>query len=54
MHLRIPGWATKATVNGAPARNGTMWKGSASGEATFTLAFNPSVRLEAWDASCNL
>jgi len=47
--LRVPGWAVGATVNGEPAKNGTMWRGTASGTATFTIAFHPKVRLETWD-----
>jgi len=50
VYLRIPGWAVAATVNGAQAANGTMWKGSAdTGVTTFHVNFNPRVRLEQWD-----
>lgn len=50
VYLRIPAWATKATVNGKPAKNGTMWEGQAGAGATkFSVAFNPEVRLEEWD-----
>jgi len=50
VYLRIPDWATKATVNGAAATAGSMWKGKASkGETRFVIEFNPSTRLEEWD-----
>ncbi|KAL1515675.1 hypothetical protein AB1Y20_002292 [Prymnesium parvum] len=50
VYLRVPGWATRATVNGARAANGTMWQGVAAGGTTrFTLDFRPSTRLEEWD-----
>jgi len=31
VYLRIPSWATAATVNGAAAANGTLWRGSVQG-----------------------
>eukprot|EP00930_Biecheleria_cincta_P027231 TRINITY_DN19122_c0_g1_i2.p1 TRINITY_DN19122_c0_g1~~TRINITY_DN19122_c0_g1_i2.p1 ORF type:complete len:706 (-),score=103.88 TRINITY_DN19122_c0_g1_i2:681-2798(-) len=50
VHLRIPGWAAKATVNGQTARNGTMWQGTAKrGITKFSVAFNPTIHLEEWD-----
>jgi len=50
VHLRIPGWATKATVNGKLAQNGTMWEGVANaGTTKFSVEFNPAVRLQEWD-----
>ena len=49
VYLRIPGWAAAATVDGAAAKNGTLWRGVASGSTTFTVAFHPAVRLETWD-----
>ena len=50
VHLRIPGWATAATVDGQPAANGTMWTGVApAGKGTaFRVAFNPAIRVERW------
>jgi len=51
VYLRIPGWASAATVNDQPVKNGTMWKGeTTSGTTLFKVAFNPHVRLEEWDA----
>merc|ERR1712083_1018803 len=48
--LRVPGWATQATVNGNRAHNGTMWQGQAqAGKTQFEIAFNPDIRLEEWD-----
>ena len=50
VYLRVPGWATRATINSQPAANGTIWKGVTSGASTvFTVAFNPATRLEEWD-----
>ena len=53
VYLRVPGWATEATVNGAVAPNGEMWAGATSAidyaPAVFTVAFKPAVRLEQWD-----
>eukprot|EP00927_Polykrikos_kofoidii_P008296 TRINITY_DN13439_c0_g1_i1.p1 TRINITY_DN13439_c0_g1~~TRINITY_DN13439_c0_g1_i1.p1 ORF type:complete len:876 (+),score=127.69 TRINITY_DN13439_c0_g1_i1:102-2630(+) len=50
VYLRIPNWATAATVNGIAAANGTMWRGDAKqGETKFVIEFNPKVRLEEWD-----
>eukprot|EP01062_Namystynia_karyoxenos_P031287 TRINITY_DN23219_c0_g1_i1.p1 TRINITY_DN23219_c0_g1~~TRINITY_DN23219_c0_g1_i1.p1 ORF type:complete len:759 (+),score=211.75 TRINITY_DN23219_c0_g1_i1:84-2360(+) len=50
VYLRIPAWATRATVNGAGAANGTMHKAvAAKGKSVFTLEFNPEVFLEEWD-----
>jgi hypothetical protein len=48
IRIRIPGWATAATVNGAPAANGTLvtvaCKANLATSATVEL--NPEVRLE--------
>merc|ERR1719272_2334695 len=50
VYLRIPNWATQATVDGNAAANGTMWKGEAKqGTTKFVIEFNPTVRLEEWD-----
>ncbi len=53
VYLRVPGWATEATVNGAVAPNGEMWAGATSAidyaPAVFTVAFKPAARLEQWD-----
>jgi len=50
VYLRIPGWAVKATVNGAAAANGTLFRGVATGGAdVFAVAFRPETRLERWD-----
>jgi len=50
VQLRIPSWASSATVNGKRANNGTMWSGHASaGVTTFRIDFNPKIRLEEWD-----
>ena len=53
VYLRVPGWATEATVNGAAAPNGEMWAGATSAvdyaPAVFTVAFKPAARLELWD-----
>ena len=55
--LRIPSWASAATLSvngGAPqplaGSNGTFYPASAAGGAatTFTLAFNPEIRLETY------
>ena len=50
VYLRIPEWATKATVNGAAAANGTMFKTAAKANADtkFVIAFNPEIRVERW------
>lgn len=53
LHLRIPGWATKASVsNGTaetPVSNGTMFKVEcAAGSTTITLNLNSEIRLETW------
>ena len=64
VYLRVPGWATAATVNGVAVKNGTLFKagttataaaettaggGGTSGANTWTIAFKPEVRLEEWD-----
>jgi hypothetical protein len=53
IYLRVPGWASEATVNGAVAPSGEMWAGATSAEdyapAVFTVAFKPTARLEQWD-----
>ena len=53
--LRIPSWAAGATLSvngGAPTpltgSNGTFYPASAAGTTTFTLAFNPQIRLETY------
>ena len=53
--LRIPSWAAGATlaINGGAARplsgsNGTFFPATATGATTFTLAFNPEIRLETY------
>jgi hypothetical protein len=48
VHIRIPGWAHKATVDGAPAKNGTLHATSANAGAktTFKVDFAPEVRVE--------
>jgi len=49
LYLRIPGWATAATVNGDPTTNGTMHKVSCPvGWSTVDIQFNPEIRFEAW------
>ena len=49
--LRIPTWATSATVNGDKATAGQFWQGSvgAGASETFAVAFNPQIRTEQWD-----
>jgi len=50
LYVRIPGWASNATVNGAAAKNGTMHKVDCeAGGNTVTLELNPEIRLETWD-----
>jgi hypothetical protein len=50
VYLRVPAWATKATIDGAPVTAGTMHKvTAAAGTSSFTIAFNPEIRMEAWD-----
>lgn len=45
VYLRIPGWAVKATVNGAAAANGTLFRGVATGGAdVFAVAFRSETR----------
>lgn len=50
LYVRIPGWATAATINGKPAGpNGTMVKQMCSaGKNMFTLSFSPDIRIERW------
>ena len=55
LHLRIPVWASKATVSvngaaGQPARNGTMFtvKCAAGQTTTAKVSFNPEIRMESW------
>ncbi len=54
VELRIPAWADKATVDGAPVANGTFFKTAISGSggskptASFQVEFNPAVRVEEW------
>ena len=49
--LRIPSWATSATVNGNKALAGKFWQGEvgAGVTGTFVVAFNPQIRTEEWD-----
>ena len=53
VYLRVPSWASAATVNGAVAPSGEMWAGTTSAidykVAVFTIAFKPAPRLEQWD-----
>jgi len=45
--VRIPGWASKATVDGEPAANGTMHKVACkAGTTTIQVSLHPEVRLE--------
>ena len=48
--LRIPDWASQATVDGLPAANGTVYHtpngAKASGSTTFKVDFNPEIRVE--------
>ena len=44
--VRVPGWATNATLNGKPAANGTIVKTACKGDCTITLSLNPEVRFE--------
>ena len=45
--IRIPGWANKATVNGAAAKNGTLVPVPCGvGTTTIKVELNPEVRVE--------
>ena len=48
LKLRIPGWATTATVDGQPAANGTFFRGTVQAHQTktFTINMNSKVRIE--------
>ena len=48
VHIRIPHWAIKATVNGAPAKNGTLHAvtAKAGAKTVFKVEFSPEVRVE--------
>ena len=48
VHIRIPGWATKATVDGSPAANGTLHSvmAKAGSKSTIKVDFSPEVRVE--------
>jgi hypothetical protein len=48
VHIRIPGWATKATVDGSPAKNGTLHAttAKAGSKSTFKVEFAPEIRVE--------
>lgn len=50
LQLRIPSWATAATVNGTKAANGTMYRVVCDPLQTtvVTIRFNPEIRLERW------
>lgn len=45
VHIRIPGWATKATVDGNPAANGTLHSvaAKAGSKSTFKVDFAPGM-----------
>jgi hypothetical protein len=50
LYVRIPAWATKATVNGAAATANAMHKVDCkAGSTTAIVEFNPEIRLETWD-----
>ena len=51
VHLRMPSWATRATVNGEAAANGTIWSGVALAGApsVYRVDFAPEIRLQSWD-----
>ena len=49
IYIRIPGWATKAIINGEKVQNGTMKKYICpSGSSEFFLYLNPDIRIEKW------
>jgi len=49
LYLRIPGWAKGTTVNGKPAKEGTMAKfACAAGVTKFSVVFTPEIKLERW------
>ena len=56
LRIRIPGWATKATVDGKPAANGTLHlvQIPAGTATTVTVDFKPEVRVEdGWGSAGN-
>ena len=56
LRIRIPGWATKATVDGKPAANGTLHlvQIPAGKATTVTVDFKPEVRVEdGWGSTGN-
>lgn len=49
LYIRVPGWAGKATINGAAAANGTMVKMSCPvGQTMFTLKMAPEIQMKDW------
>ena len=44
--VRVPGWATGATLDGKPVANGTIVKTECKGTCAITLRLNPEVRFE--------
>ena len=48
--IRVPNWATQATMNGKKVAAGTFTKASCApgGRNTFTLALAPEITIEAW------
>ena len=47
LKVRVPGWATKATINGKPAPNGTLVTvACAAGTTTVKVALNPELHFE--------
>jgi hypothetical protein len=44
--VRIPGWATKATVNGKPAANGTLVSIPCAGGASADATATTSIKIE--------
>merc|ERR1719272_109770 len=48
LYIRVPAWATKATIDGKAVPAGKMSKQSCSGSATFTLDLAPEITIETW------
>jgi len=46
LKVRIPGWASKATVNGQLVMNGTTWSTPVKGSVTVKIDLNPEVKAE--------